>query len=142
MNCVPVRTRGLNNGAIWERRFREAEAVALRAAYEPDQEKKEQIWKECINLIKEAQLLLLADPNYLRREGMDITLEVLAYCRDQIYGEQRKRSSSSVDTVSLDIRPDLIFLGISSEEDIEARLNSYGAQVLATRSVIREKEII
>jgi hypothetical protein len=86
-------------------------------------------------------MLLLADSNYLRREAMDITMAVFAACREQITGDQKNRSASDVGTAPGNLDADLAFLGVSPEEDLDARLDRYASQVVEARRMIREKQI-
>src|SRR5215831_18153810 len=145
--CTSARTRDLNDGASWDAKLRQAEAVAARVAGNPlasDDEKK-QSWKEFLSLLKEAQVLLLADANYLRSEAMAICKAAFAACYDDIYGVKASRQvlgpgAQRPAAAQPDPRPDRAFLGISLDEDLAATLRDYAESVAETRRVLRQAQ--
>jgi hypothetical protein len=146
--CTSARTRDLNDGAPWDAKLRQAEAAAARVAGNPlasDDEKK-QSWQECLSLLKEAQVLLLADANYLRSEAMAICKAAYAACYDDIYGVKESRQvlgpgAQKPATAQPDPRSDRAFLGISSDEDLTATLRNYAESVAESRRILRQAQV-
>ncbi|MGB0386229.1 MAG: hypothetical protein ACPGWR_15580 [Ardenticatenaceae bacterium] len=165
---VDARTRGLNDGAPWEEKLRSAEAIAERLAGDPfdEQEEKKQAWAECKNMLKEAQLLLQADPNYLPREAKDIIKKAFADCQKQIFDEHDPLPTRETpvyppnepphelepyaewvagephsQTAPPDFEADRAFLGIAPDEDLEATLSRYAQQVAETRRILEQDEM-
>jgi hypothetical protein len=141
-----ARTRDLSGGAVWEHKLREAENEAQNIAQDPlagdGDDERRQAWDKCRNLIREAQALLLADPNYLRHEADSIIKATFKACKDLVSPEspQRRFGPSIGDTSRLwqpDEGSDRAFLGIAADEDLDASLARYAHQVRAARRVLR-----
>jgi len=145
---LEARTRSLSDGALWDTKLRQAETAAQRIASDPftDTAMREQSWKECVNLIKEAQLLLIADPNYLHREAMDIIKSTFTHCYKQIFTDLAERlptkGREAFSIVKPAVQADLSFLDISPDEDLEATLDRYAEQVAEARRLIRKEGIV
>jgi hypothetical protein len=146
--CTGARTRDLNDGAPWDAKLRQAEVVASRIAGNPlasDNEKK-QSWQECLNLIKEAQILLLADANYLRSEANAICTAVYAACYNDIYGAQASRrvlapGAQKPAAEQPDPQADRAFIGISPDEDLTATLRDYAESAAETRRILHKAKV-
>jgi hypothetical protein len=147
VRCTEARTRDLNGGAAWDVRLREAEASAQEMASDPfaEEGKKRQTWDKCTKAIKEAQVLLRADPNYLYREAQDIIKVTYTQCRQRIFGEEVSRGLRVFESVSL-MQPDLLaersLLDIPPEEHLNVSLDRYAEQVTQARRIIREAAIL
>jgi hypothetical protein len=147
VRCLGARTRDLNEGATWAKKLRQAEAVAQRLASDPfvDDEERQRAWQECKALLKETQVLILDDTNYLRREAQDITKAAFANCYADIFGQQAsRRALVALKETELDsgtLLADRAFLGIPPDEDLEATLDRYADQVAEARRLIRQEGI-
>jgi hypothetical protein len=144
VRVLEARGRGLSDGAAWAEKLRQAEGVAQRLAADPFAEKEEQgqAWQECKMLIKEAQLLLAADTNYLHDEADKIIKDAYKRCYDQIYGEGERvimrgeKGLESLDATA--VAADRQFLGIDPGEDLTATLGRYAEQVAEARRIMQE----
>ncbi len=144
VRVLAARTRGLNDGAVWAEKLRQAEGVAQRLAADPfaGDDEQRQAWLECKGLIKEAQLLLTADTNYLPDEADKIIKDAFERCRKQIYGEGERvimrgeKGLESLDATA--VTADRQFLGIDPGEDLTATLGRYAEQVAEARRILRE----
>jgi hypothetical protein len=129
---VAARTRELNEGAPWEAKLREAEDEAQL----PSATTKAS-WEKCRGLVREAQTLLRADPNYLRQESDAIILSVLSTCKarleldGQTRGATRRRhprvSPSDLDSVAL-----------PRDLDVPSVIGSYAEQVMEARTQLAD----
>lgn len=140
---LSARTRDLNDGAVWSEKLRQAEGAALRVKGNPlvsDDERK-QAWQECLNTLKEAQLLLLADPNYLNTEASNIIKAAYTNCYKDVYGVEQSRSAFVVpkgaEVQQPDLRASRSVLGIDQGENIEAALDKYAEDVIETRRALK-----
>ena len=87
--CLPVRGRALNEGARWEDKLCQAEAMAEPLEPFDDQEEKDHAWRECKKLLKEAELFLQTDANYLPDEAKKILRTTFAHCWKQIFEQDK-----------------------------------------------------
>ncbi|RMF29890.1 MAG: hypothetical protein D6759_13020 [Chloroflexi bacterium] len=151
VRCLEVRTRDLNEGAGWAEKLRRAEGVAQRLGGDPfvGEEERRQAWQECKNLLKEAQVLLMEDPTYLRREAQDIIKEAYVRCREQIFGAEAGGISFGLPGTpkgpmrgEADTPSDRAFLGIPPEEDLHAAVRRYTAQVSEARRLLQEAGLL
>ncbi len=85
---VPARTRAQSGGAIWEEKLREAEDVVTMLE---TPEERQSAWTKARGLLREAQTLLRADPNYLTSEARDIVAVSYRQCQSAI--EQKEFAS-------------------------------------------------
>lgn len=139
-----ARTRDLSGGAVWDHKLREAENEAENISQDPlaDADGRRQAWDKCRGLIREAQALLRADPNYLRREADSLIKATFKTCSDLVSAEtlQRRFGTSVADASRLwqpDAGSDRAFLGIAADEDLGTSLDRYARQVRAARGVLR-----
>ncbi len=143
VRVLPARKRDLNDGAVWADKLRQAEESAQRLAADPfaRAEERTQLWDECKLLIKEAQLLLAADPNYLSQEAGNIIRDSFERCCKQIFeSDSRSIVLEAKGTSSLDLAADKRFLGIDSGEDLTASLRQYAQQVTTARQILKQAE--
>lgn len=146
---VEARTRDLNDGAIWDAKLREAESLAVDMLNDPlaEVDIRKQTWQKCRNLLREAQAILRADPNYHRWEANSIIEVVYLMCSQLVSKEKtlevrRARGIASTSLVwAADFSMDRDFLGISPDEDLFAAADRYPEQVAASRRVFREAGI-
>lgn len=141
VHVLPVRTRDLNDGAAWSGKLRQAEGVAQRLAADPfaTDEEQRQAWDECKMLIKEAQLLLAADANYLAQEAANIIRDSYQRCYKKIFeSAARLGGLESKSPDALDMTADRRFLGIDPGEDLRETLGRYAEQVMVARQVLQE----
>lgn len=142
VRVLPARTRGLNDGAAWVEKLRQAEGTAQRIAVDPfaEAEEQEQAWQECKALIKEGQLLLTADLNYLDQEASKIIRDSFERCRKQIFASNDRLTTrgeaKGMDV--LDVAADRQFLGIDPGENLSETLGAYAEQVAASRQILQE----
>lgn len=148
VRCIDARTRDLSNNAEWELRLREAETEAQNIAYDPlvDDQQRQHAWEKCKTLFQEAQILLRADPNYLRREADEIIKTAYHRCYRDIYSpgtdysELSVRGSKSPQVSDRD-QEGRRLLGISSEEDLTSVANYYTNRVSEARHFFEQMEI-
>jgi hypothetical protein len=136
-----ARTRDLSEGAPWDAKLRDAEGKARMAAMDGSTaEEQAAVWQDCRKLLREAQVLLDADPNYLREEGENIFQSSLKYCSDQVGGRgvRSVESSGGKPQFRQQVFDDLHSLGIDPDEKWTAKLNQYAEQVADSRAILRE----
>lgn len=141
VRVLPVRSRALNDGAAWAEKLGQAEGVAQRLAADPfaSPGEREQGWAECKVLIKEGQLLLAADPNYLTLEAGNIVRDAFERCRKQIFETDTRRGDPFERMgAEPDLAADRRYLGIDPGEDLVATLGQYAGEVAAARKVLKE----
>lgn len=144
---VAARTRSLNEGAAWDTKLSQAEGIATGVAHNPfatDDERK-QAWQVCLGILKEAQILLSADPNYLSREAQSIITAAYATCRSQIIDGEASRGTATSTTKAVrsqtDVPAEREFLSIAPDENLEESLNQYAEQVAESRRILRAAQI-
>lgn len=137
VRTLPVRTRALNDGAAWAEKLRRAEEVAQRVAldFTADQADRERAWQECKILLKEAQLLLLLDPNYLPGEAQDIVKQVYQKTTQHIFGPEGLSPRKGF--MPEETAAERAFFDIAPEENLETAVASYEEQVAAAQQVLR-----
>lgn len=141
---TPVRTRDLNEGAVWDMKLREAEDEARRVGIDPlaDDDERQSAWEKCRTLIKEAQTLLRSDPNYHRHEAENIVKAALNQCMKGLRIKPDSRRGGIVKAARGEWQPDMqaerALFNISLDEDLDATMGSYAEEVAAARRVIEE----
>ena len=141
---IDARGRSLSEGAVWEKKLREAEGRADVIEFDPlasEDDKKEE-WKKCRGLIGEAMILLNNDINYLHDEAKNIYVNVAKYCNIKIFGKKTRLIPASAASISEETRQDREFLGIPLDEDIEISLNRYNRQVEETNLLIQKEKLL
>lgn len=140
VRVLPVRTRDASDGAPWVEKLRQAEATAQRLAGDPfatDEQRKAE-WETCKKQLKEGQLLLLADANFLPREAQDIVAAAYHYCYQQIFEEGVRGHKSAAGLESAQIESDKRFLEFDPGEDLRQRVTAYAEQTMAARRILQE----
>ena len=145
IGCMEVRTRDLNDGAAWDKKLKDAEAIAMAASgnYLATAEEKKRDWQLCLSHLKEAQTLLLADPNYIPSEARSIIQDAFANYSGMIntpsevrsFGEEKSLTSLIV------TEQDRRLLDIAPEEDLQATRIEYLIKANAAKKQIREEKL-
>jgi hypothetical protein len=150
VRSLKARTRDLSDNAEWTVRLSEAEAEAQAIAGNPlaDEEEKERTWNRCLEILKESQVLLRADSNYLRCETEDIIREVYSACYRDIFGREIWDTTTPSmrgkleRTDYLPGRPSgLALLDIPQSEDLQTTLSRYSMEVVEARAIIAREDI-
>jgi hypothetical protein len=131
-----ARTRDMNDGAPWATKLREAEELAETIQYEDEEDTKQGIWTNCRGLLKEAQILLRADPNYHREEANDIYHSSYQICYNHSGGRKQmdwKEMGSPTSRWQPDPAPD--FPDIAS---LQRGVGEYSGRVREARRRLRE----
>jgi hypothetical protein len=141
-----ARGRDLSAGAAWEQRLREAEDEARNTLQDPlaDRDRRQEVWKKCFTLIKEAQVLLRSDPNYLRSEAEAIVRATLLECEPlvavtPVVGRQMGRGTLPSDFASersADVSAQLESLGVKPGEDLAQSTADYAERLETSREVL------
>ena len=138
---VPVRTRALNEGAVWDRKLREAETTAQAIADDPfvDEAAKRQTWDKCKLLLQEARALLLADTNYAPQEAEDICKSLYKRCSDIISGKPVAVPSFDVGPFAplIDSVGDRVQFAIAPDEDLAETVSEYEQESEAAMEVLK-----
>jgi hypothetical protein len=143
VRCLRARTRELNDAAAWDAKLRQAEAAVARVAGNPltTADARSQAWQQCLNLLNEAQLLLLEDLNFLNREAQDIIKAAYAHCYQQAFGENASRGGLAAPRRDApppaELRASRSKLDIPEDEDIEVSLDRYADDVVDARQILR-----
>jgi hypothetical protein len=143
VRCVDARTRDLNDGAAWDSKLQQAEALTMSIANNPlaSEDDRRQAWLACLSLLKDAQILLSSDANYLKREAHDIIKAAFASCSTQILGgggPLATRGSEGAAHVKPEaLLPGRNLLGIPPDENLGQTLDRYAEEVAEARRVLR-----
>lgn len=144
---VAARTRALNDGSMWEVKLHRAEDISTAIANNPlsTDDERTQAWQSSLGVLRDAQSLLSADPNYLSREAQSIIKAAFATCYSQIFDRESSRSALAAPTKSIgaptDVLADRRFLSIPPDENLDETLDQYAEQVSESRSILREARI-
>jgi hypothetical protein len=128
-----ARTRDLNDGAAWEEKFREAEDEAQL----PGDDARAS-WETCRGLLREAQTLLRADPNYLREEADAMVASVLTNCKTRLDVMGATRSGARARRPGKVSASDLRSLQLPDDLDVAAVVGAYGERTVEARAQLRE----
>jgi hypothetical protein len=133
-----ARTRDLSEGAAWDAKLREAEDKAQFAASDlSTDDEKLQTWEDCRKILREAQVLLRADPNYQREEADAILAASLKTCADLVGGKKRGPGEITPQLHQA-VVANLEGMGVSTGGDWVAKLNDYAEQVAESRSILQQ----
>ena len=139
VNRVPARTRAMNEGALWDAKLREAEAISQEVADDPfadDSEKREK-WTKVKALLQEARVLLQADPNYAAREADAIYKTVYKWCADTIAGRKPEEDMAVPKALmGIDTKADRLGLDIAEDEDLDAVVAEYGKLAAESQRIL------
>lgn len=138
-----ARTRVLGTGTAWDRKFSEAEGVVENVEIGLVRGKAaiDRAWDRCVDILREARLLLRDDPRYLPREKDSIYKTVAIACRDGLQTEPQTRLLKGY-RGQLAVAPEIVVelnrLGLDPYEDLEAALTDYAFEVAKTRRMLRK----
>lgn len=133
---LPVRTREMNEGALWDTKLYEAERIVkdvMQAPYVDDTAKRE-AWSKCLALLLEARALLMADANYAPSEADAIYRTVYKSCSESLTGRAIAMAAEDIDTEA-----DRMLLGIAPETDLAELAARYSSQVEETRRILERE---
>lgn len=130
---IPWRTRNLSANAAWNLRIIAAEdkAISVGENFLATPEEKHSVWQECLTLLKEAQVLLAADPNYHRAEAQAIVKSAFQSCQENLnrVPDTRRSTQEQVEVVVIQEEPDdRLHLNIAPEEDLTQIKQRYALQ--------------
>jgi hypothetical protein len=141
-----ARGRDLSAGAVWEQRLREAEDEARNTLQDPlaDRDRRQEVWKKCISLIKEAQVLLRSDPNYLRTESDAIVRTTLLECESlvavtPVVGRQLGRGMLPANVEghrSAELSRQLEILEVKPDEDLSQSTADYAERLQSSQDAL------
>jgi hypothetical protein len=141
-----ARGRDINGGAAWENRLREAEEEARDTLEDPlaDSDRRRDVWKKCVTLIKEAQVLLRNDPNYHRNESDKIVRGTLLACQQlvsvpPVVGRRMARGSfpsSGTAQLPADLESHLAMLEVRPDEDLKKSAADYAEQLRLSQTTL------
>jgi len=124
-----LRTRKLSEGALWDRKLRDAESFAQQAADAPfaeDDDKKEVWKKKCLPALEEARTLLQADVNYAPEEAEAIYKVAFKQCADLITGQAKGGLESTKESFRpSDLRLERAKIGIVADGTLDQAVNEY-----------------
>ena len=107
-----------------------------------DSAKKKEYWeKQCLPLIREARALLTEDENFLAAEVDLVYRQAYKECLDIITRKTATKFAGAAPSWQPDFAADRQFLGISKDEDLDARLGEYAEQVYKARTVFQEMSV-
>lgn len=142
LSCVPYRTRSLAGGAPWESKLLSAEAEAERVAIDLLARKadRESAMRTCTTLLREAQILLLHDPNYLASEAHLIIRETLEQCQLKIFRSRVKGGYLSVGeaTEPSPVRAARAELGFDADDPARETLTQYAHDVKRSLRILEQ----
>ena len=92
--------------------------------------------------LKEAQVLLLASPIYLRSEANDIIKTAYHDCYNQIFAEETANAPVTFRGLSSDQQADRDVLGISWDEDLQVTADRYTARTAQSLKRIRQEGVL
>jgi hypothetical protein len=138
---VPVRTRDLSDGALWDEKLRSVESTSLDISRNPLARKaqKDQALGFCQGLIREAHVLLLNDPNYLRSEAENIINVAYDNCFATIFKNSQTRGEAALEQVDHSaLRSSRASFGLRVGDDVEQEKARYEAEARESQHILRE----
>ena len=134
-------TRDAGIGTDWDARLREAEDTAQSLMDDPlaEDNSRRAAWEKCRALIKEAQIFLRSESNYLRSEAEQIVKACYVRCRELVLEPVRERSRRPGDTGAAWIPNDYAdrqFLDIGLIEDLDREASDHAREVLKLRETL------
>lgn len=141
---IPLRTRALNQDALWERKLREAELQAREIADDPfaDDTARRQAWEKCKALLQEARALLLVDANYAARESDAIYKTVYKSCADTIVATTTSIRGTKVPRAAIDTPLDRSLFGIQPDEDLAGIVAAYAGAAADAETILRANKLL
>ncbi len=124
-----LRTRKLSEGALWDRKLRDAESFAQQAADAPfaEGEDKKETWKKkCLPALEEARTLLQADANYAPGEADDIYKVAYKRCADILTGQAGGALESTKEIFEpADIQAERAKIGVVADAALDLAVADY-----------------
>lgn len=144
--CTKAIRDRFNRRTPWRDKLQETKRLATDyyddPFVDPDGSKKKEFWeKQCLTRLREASVLLTADPNFLDSEAELIYRSAYRECLDLIISKtatRMKGPDQPFPTWQPDLKEDRSFLGIPEDEDLDARLGVYAEQLFKARKVFKE----
>lgn len=125
-----ARTRAAGSGSPWDVKLREAEREAQLVGRDPfaSDDRRKAAWERVITLLREASVLLGADPNYLPDEAERIYWASYDTCRQSLFDSQRAATKSWIAPWVPDEGQSRAALGIPESLDLNTALRVYREQ--------------
>lgn len=130
LGTAEARTRAAGSGSPWDVKLREAEREAALVGRDPEasDDRRKSAWERVITLLREAGVLLAADPNYLPDEAERIYWASYDKCRQALFDSQRVVEKTWAAPWKPDEAQSRAALGIPESVNLEAALKAYQAQ--------------
>ncbi len=130
LRTAEARTRAAGSGSPWDTKMREAEREAQLVGRDPlaTDDRRKAAWERVITLLREANVLLGADPNYLPDEAERIYWASYDKCKQILFDGQRAIEKSWVAPWAPDEAQSRAALGIPASLDLDAALSIYREQ--------------
>ncbi|MEM1324162.1 MAG: hypothetical protein AAGG75_28140 [Bacteroidota bacterium] len=144
---VKARTRYLSLETDWNKKLNQAEDLLKnldRFSIEKDSYLKDR-WDQCLSLLKEAQVLIRNDVNFLPREADQIINASFHFCEQQLEATQPQRSRDSANQPTSPLFSAAFLsegrqiLGIEAEEDLEAPTLEYTSAIRKSRQFFKKE---
>ena len=137
VDVVEMRTRELGRGELWYEKLDQVEAQATQAANTPwlTDDERRKTWESCLDLLKEADLLLRQSPLYLPAEA-DTIIQQAYYNAYQKVSTARR---GPLPTSSLPLPPlgkDKV-VSVENPNELKARVDSYEIASARSRGKLR-----
>lgn len=135
---VPARTRKLGANTAWDLKLREAERIIDESMDDPyaDDEEKREVWSKCKLILREADALIMADPNYAPDEARDLVKSVYKQCADKVAGRGEYKSVVKGATIQTDTPSDRAQLGLGESENLAAIVDVYEQRVAEASRIL------
>ena len=123
----------------WDAKLRAAEARAGEVIADPLATEEERLrgWRDCQAMLRDAQAMLNADPNYLRSEADAIIRAAYARCCALVETAPAARGASAATGIRADSGDARAALSIGADEDLESALDEYAEAVVRSRATLR-----
>ncbi|MCS7060332.1 MAG: hypothetical protein RMN25_04120 [Anaerolineae bacterium] len=127
LRTAPARTRAAGAGSPWEAKLSEAEREAQLVGEDPfaDDDRRRTTWERVITLLREASILLSADPNYLPDEATHICRACYEQCKQALVNSQRAIEKQFAAPWVPDEAQSRAALHIPESIDLTAELEAY-----------------
>jgi hypothetical protein len=135
-----ARTRDLSAGAQWEPKLRAAEARAEEVMANPLASEEERLmgWRDCQAMLREAQAVLNADPNFLRLEADVIIRAAYTRCCALVETTPADRGGAATVGIRVDSGDARAGLSIGADEDLDSTLDEYAEAVQRSKPTLRD----
>lgn len=138
LRTAEARTRAAGANSLWDIKLREAEREAQLVGKDPlaADEARKQAWNKVLEWLRQANVLLSADANYLPAEADRIYWASYELCKQALFAPARDKSGAPWQTTGWqpDEAQSRAALGIPADLDLDAALDEYLDQVNRTRA--------